>query len=400
MGEQQVDILIIGGGLTGATLMLALQGMGFSTLLVEAKPFSDKINADFDARSLALSPASQRILSMLGLWERLKAHATPIHMIHVSDQHRFGASRLNGTIDSPLGYVLEMQHINQALNQRLDKQQLMAPASLEGLDLNRHEALIKTPSGMLTIKAQLIVAADGAESTVRKLLGLGAKTKEYKQQAIVANIGLNQAHQNKAYERFTAEGPLALLPMQEQRMSLVWAMSAQKAAEFMALDERAFLAQLQRAFGYRLGRLAQVGVRHTYSLKQRFMPEQAKWPVVFVGNAAHTLHPVAGQGFNLGLRDVASLAQCIVAEGLNQAMLDKYLQMRAADQQLITGFTDALISLFTSSIPGVGFARDLGLIAFDNIPFLKKCLARYAQGFSGVLPDLVCQIPLDVKEKT
>lgn len=399
MGEQELDILIIGGGLTGATLMLALQGMGFSTLLVEAKPFSDKINTDFDARSLALSPASQRILSMLGLWERLKEHATPIHMIHVSDQHRFGASRLNGSRDNPLGYVLEMQHINQALNQLLDKQQLMAPASLEGLDMNHHEALIKTPSGMLTIKAKLIVAADGAESTVRKLLGLGAKTKEYKQQAIVANIGLNQAHENKAYERFTAEGPLALLPMQEQRMSLVWAMSAQKAAELMALDERAFLAQLQRAFGYRLGRLAQVGVRHTYSLKQRFMPEQAKWPVVFVGNAAHTLHPVAGQGFNLGLRDVATLAQCIVAEGLNEAMLDKYLQMRAADQQLIMGFTDALIQLFTSNIPGVGLARDLGLIAFDNSLFLKKCLARYAQGFSGVLPDLVCQIPLDVKEK-
>jgi 2-octaprenyl-6-methoxyphenol hydroxylase len=395
VADKQVDILIIGGGLTGATLMLSLEGLGFTTLLIESKPFSAKANADFDARSLALSPASQRILHRLGLWDILKPDTAPIHMIHVSDQRQFGMSRLHGEEHNPLGYVVEMQYINQALHQLLPKNQLLAPATLKSLDLINKQATIAMNDVELTIEAQLIVAADGAESSVRQLCEVSAATKHYNQHAIVANVGLTHPHGHKAYERFTTFGPLALLPMQENRMSLVWALPPAKAEELMNLDEMIFLKELQRAFGYRLGRFAKIGKRFSYPLKQVLTKEQTKWPVVFVGNAAHTLHPVAGQGFNLGLRDVAMLAQCIANQGLNPQMLEHYLQLRRHDQQIISSFTDGLIQIFTSRLPGAGMARSLGLIALDNIPALKNLLARYARGFGGNIPDLVCDIALN-----
>ena len=398
MADKQVDILIIGGGLTGATLMLALQGLGFSTLLVETKPFSDKVRPDFDARSLALSPASRRILNMLGVWDILNEYATAIELIHVSEQHHFGVSRLQGNEQNPLGYVVEMQHINLALHQLLAQDQVMAPATVTALDLDNKTATVTTENGEVNITAQLIVAADGAESSMRRFCDLPNKTKSYNQQAIVANVGLLKPHEHRAYERFTPHGPLALLPMKDNRMSLVWAMPPKKAEEMMGLIEADFLCQLQESFGYRLGRFIKIGQRFSYPLKQVLMPQQTRWPVVFVGNAAHTLHPVAGQGFNLGLRDAATLAQCISKQGLTAEMLEQYVQLRRHDQQMITHFTDGLIQVFTSRLPGMGLVRNVGMIAIDNIPVLKSILARYARGFGGFTPDLVCDIALSLPE--
>ncbi|EHL31950.1 2-octaprenyl-6-methoxyphenyl hydroxylase [Legionella drancourtii] len=397
MVNKEIDILIVGGGLTGATLMLALQGLGFSTLLVDAQPLDTKIDPDFDARSLALSPASRRILAMLGVWTHLQEHATPIDLIHVSEQHHFGASRLHGQVDAPLGYVVEMQHINRALQQLVAAQQILAPAAVHAVDLAASSVTVTTAAGEMTITARLIVAADGAHSAVRRFCALPAQTKLYQQQAIVANIGLVNPHGGHAYERFTAHGPLALLPMQGNRMSLVWAMPPTEAEQLMSLTEVEFLCRLQQTFGYRLGRFTKVGKRFSFPLQQVLMPQQVKGSVVFVGNAAHTLHPVAGQGFNLGLRDVATLAQCIAAQGLNASMLQQYVQLRAHDQKMIACLTDGLISVFTSRLPGLGFARGLGLVALDNIPALKNLLARYARGFGGVIPDLVCEIALTEK---
>ncbi|MDI1353072.1 MAG: 2-octaprenyl-6-methoxyphenyl hydroxylase [bacterium] len=398
MSDLKVDVLIVGGGLTGATLMLALRGLGLSTLLVEAKPFASTIQTDFDARSLALSPATKAVLTMLGCWELLAPYATPIELIHISDQQRFGNARLTGSNANPLGYVIEMQYINRALHQLLAKEELLAPATLIAWDKINHRVTINTPAGEQQISAQLIVAADGAESLMRQFTQTQATIKEYQQHAIVANVGLNKPHANRAYERFTPQGPLALLPMQGNKMSLVWAMPPQQAAAFMTCSDERFLHELQQAFGYRLGRLLKIGTRFSYPLKQVLTNQQASWPIVFVGNAAHTLHPVAGQGFNLGLRDVAMLAQCIAQQGLNQLMLDNYLQARRHDQWMITHFTDGLIKLFTSRIPGIGLARNLGLIAMDNSALLKRLLARYAQGFGGVIPDLVCEIALTNRE--
>lgn len=394
MINQEIDILIVGGGLTGATLLLALQGLGYSTLLVDAQPLAHKVNPDFDARTLALSPASQRILNQLKIWQPLQEHVTSIEMIHVSEQSRFGASRLQSKPHDPLGYVVEMQYLHQALHHLLDTQSVLAPATVYSLDLENNTVSVKTEAGERQIKARLIVAADGAHSAIRKMCDLPCETKLYVQQAIVANIGLLQAHQGRAYERFTQHGPLALLPMQKNRMALVWALPPDEAAQYLALSDEAFLQKLQQAFGYRLGRLAKIGKRFAYPLQQVLMPQLVKNSVVFIGNAAHTLHPVAGQGFNLGLRDVATLAQCIAQQGLNVAMLKEYVQLRAHDQKAIIRLTDDLIRVFTSRIPGLGIARGLGLMAFDNLPSLKKLLAHYARGFGGVAPNLVCDIAL------
>ncbi len=181
-------------------------------------------------------------------------------------------------------------------------------------------------------------------------------------------------------------------------MSLVWSLPLEKAKQLLEMDEVHFLKELQAAFGYRLGRFIKVGIRTTFPLKQVIMPKKTHWPVVFVGNAAHSLHPVAGQGFNLGLRDVAAVAQCIAEFGLTEDMLKEYLRLRHHDQQMIRLLTDGMISLFTSRLPGIGFLRNLGLMAFDQLPLLKNLLMRYMRGFGGIIPDLVCEIALSSKE--
>lgn len=249
MANKETDILIIGGGLTGASLSLALQGLGFSVTLVESRPYSDKVNPDFDARSLALSPASQRILAMLGVWEILKEYTTPIHMIHVSDQHRFGVSRLQGETNSPLGYVVEMQYINRALSILINKEHLLAPAALKSIDFNNSTATVAHGDDMISIRAQLIVAADGTESMTRHLCNLPVKIKDYTQDAIVANVGLIKPHGNRAFERFTPNGPLALLPMMNDKMSLVWASKPEEAKRLAMLNDGDFCENCKLLLG-------------------------------------------------------------------------------------------------------------------------------------------------------
>ena len=224
------------------------------------------------------------------------------------------------------------------------------------------------------------------------------KIKPYHQLALVANIGLQRTHRQCAYERFTQEGSLAMLPMTLQRSAMVWCLSPDEAKRLQRMEESLFLKHLQRVFGYRLGRLMKVGQRIVFPLQEIVMPDQVAWPLVFVGNAAHTLHPVAGQGFNLGLRDVAALAQCIVKQGLNEVMLGQYQTMRQADQTAIIRLADGLVRLFGSRIPGLALGRSLGLVTIDNIQVLQQLLTRYARGYGGVVPDLVCGIPLEKKE--
>lgn len=400
MADYTVDILIVGGGLTGAALMLALADAGLNVLLVETKPFANALQPNFDARSLAISPATVRILHMLKIWPLLRESAMPINTIHVSEQHRFGNTHLHSKAENPLGFVVEMQHISGALHQRLDPHRVIAPARITALNAGEGTATISGLQGDISVQASLIVAADGAHSTVRALCGLDAKIKDYAQHAIIANIGLARSHQQCAYERFTSSGPLALLPLPGMRASLVWAVAPDEATRLLALSETDFLQHLQRAFGYRLGRFTRAGQRMIFPLQQILMTQLVTEKVVFVGNAAHTLHPVAGQGFNLGMRDVAMLAQCIVRNGLGPDMLATYQQSRRHDQAAITRFTDGLIELFTSRIPGIGIARAAGMIAVDNIPFLKTLLTRYARGFAGITPDLVCGIALNADEET
>ncbi len=398
MVDRTTDILIIGGGLVGSTLLLALANKGYELLLADAHDLSLDGTPHFDARSLALAPASQAIFKSLGLWEDLEPMATTINQIQVTEQGQFGAASLESSSGAALGYVLELQALNKALMPSLHSQNLLTGATLVRLDQQTSSATFQTSRGEKTIKARLIIAADGTESTVRRLSNQAVKKKDYAKHAIVANIGLARPHQGIAHERFTTAGPLALLPMNDNRLSLVWSLPPAEAARLTQLSETGFLTALQQAFGYRLGRFVQVGQRVIYPLQQALMPKQIAWPLVFVGNAAHSLHPVAGQGFNLGLRDVATLAQCIMEKGLNASMLHHYQSLRHNDQQMIINLTNNLINLFSTMFPGMRVARNLGLLAFDNIPLLKKSLIHYASGFAGIVPDLVCGLELHAKE--
>lgn len=397
--HDKVDVLIIGGGLIGMALMLALKPLGYRVRMVEACARSDENPGMLDTRSIALSPASIRILEQLQVWSDIKPQAAPINMIHVSEQGCFGQARLNRTSDDePLGAVVEMHVLSTALHAHLNADDVFVPARLTALDAATGIATLETTSGETKLEARWVIAADGTHSSVRKVCGVQADYKTYPEHAIAANIQLSRSHNHVAYERFTSSGPLALLPLPGRYMALVWTCSPEEAARLKLLDDADFLQALQRAFGYRLGRFMAVGQRMTYPLRQVMIHRQVHERVVFVGNAAHTLHPVAGQGFNLGLRDVAMLAQCFAEHGLRVKALTRYQIARASDQETIMASTDALVSLFKNPIPGIGFARRLGLVALDNSDSLKNMLLRHAKGFGGVVPDLVCGIPLKPKD--
>lgn len=390
--NDSVDVLIIGGGLIGAALMVALADSGYRCLLVDAHPFADTPKEHFDARTLALSPAGVTILTMLNAWHKLAADAQAITSIHVSEQACFGTTRLNARNEGPLGYVIELTRVQNALKQLLNPAHILAPAQLLALDGNI--ATIQQGEKKQQIKTQLLVAADGINSTVRRLLDLPIKSKPYNQVALTANIGLRRSHRGCAYERFTPTGPLAMLPMTEQRAALVWCLPPAEAQRLSTIEDKVFLAHLQQTFGYKLGRFTKVGRRTTFPLSHATMPKPVQWPAVFVGSAVNNLHPVAGQGFNLGLRDVATLAQCIMQQGINPNMLQIYQTMRHDDQRAITQLTHGLVKLFTSQFPGVRLGRNLGLMLMDNSSWLKAALGHYARGYGGVVPDLVCNIPL------
>ncbi|MGV3740211.1 MAG: FAD-dependent monooxygenase [Gammaproteobacteria bacterium] len=395
MGDYQVDIVIIGGGLSGAALLLALIPTGLRVLMVDSQDlFKPQTNMS-DARSLTLSIASMRILQSLNLWQEIAVKATAIHKIHVSEQNRFGTACLESPNQQPLGYVVPIQHLVHILYKNIARNTVLAPATVTAFDSEQRIVTIQKDNKQQTIQATLVVAADGSHSSMRNFCGLAVKIKEYDQYALVTHLNLARAHKNIAYERFTPSGPLALLPLEPKKMGLVWSLSLTEAEQLVTMEDDAFLQKLIQVFGYRLGRFVGVGNRITYPLRQMLMPQTVQGSVVFIGNAAHTLHPVAGQGFNLGLRDVAMLAQIIRQNDLSSpTLLNQYQQARMHDQTAIARFTDGLIALYRGNGLGIRTARQLGLLALDNNRLFKNIVARYASGLAGVVPDLVCGIPL------
>lgn len=397
----EIDILIIGGGLIGMTLTRAFGLMNYRVRMIEAYPSSQAPPPHLlETRSIALSPSSMCIFNQLKIWPSLSCEVSPIQTIHVSEQGRFGAARLQShKSGEALGYVVGMHVLQNILTMHLNDTDIIQPAFLVALDAASGLATIRTDSGEQHIKAQWVIAADGQASSVRKYCDVVTHHKAYAEHALVTNIALSRAHQQIAYERFTQDGPLALLPLKGPHMAVVWTLKAADAKRLQLMEAAAFLESLQRTFGYRTGKMIAVGARNTYPLKQVVMPKQIDKKVVFIGNAAHTLHPVAGQGFNLGLRDVAMLIQCAAQYGLTEQALKHYQSQRITDQSMTMRATDGLVSLFKNAWPGIGFARGMGLLALDNSNHFKNLLLRYGQGFGGMVPDLVCGFSLDTMTK-
>ena len=395
MTDYQADIAIIGGGLNGAALVHALKATGLRVFMIDSQDVLQKEIVAKDTRTLTLSIASFRILRSLGIWPKLAPYTTAIQTIHVSEQGCFGTACIEATEQGPLGYVVPIQHLIQALYHDLNPCSVLVPATVLACDAEQGLITVQMGDASHTIQAKLIVAADGSHSSMREFCRLPVLVKDYRQHALVTQITLARAHQQIAYERFTSSGPLAMLPLEPKRMGVVWSLLPEESERMVEMNDQQFLQQLTKVFGYRLGRFIAVEHRDIYPLQQMLMTKSVHGSVVFIGNAAHTLHPVAGQGFNLGLRDVAMLAQTITQLGLDAPnLLTTYQQARHHDQTVIAGFTDRLVSIYGQSHFGLRMVRQLGLLILDNNRLLKRLVARYASGLGGVVPDLVCGIPL------
>ncbi|WJW75877.1 2-octaprenyl-6-methoxyphenyl hydroxylase [Thiohalobacter sp. IOR34] len=410
MTDDSYDILIAGGGLVGASLACALGGQGLRIGLIEAHPFEAADAPGYDDRAIALAQGSQCIFQGMGLWPALAPHASPIERIHISDRGRFGFARLDAGEAgvAALGYVALGRDMGVVLGRRLaelEDVELLCPARFVevALDEAQVQVDIEQDGRQRRLGARLLVAADGSRSPIREQLGIATRVRDYGQTALIANVTPQRPHRQVAYERFTDSGPLALLPLDGERCALVWTLAREAVDEVLALDDAAFLAALQDRFGYRLGRFLKVGRRDVYPLSLLRAREAVRSRLALIGNAAHTLHPIAGQGFNLGLRDVAALAEVIVDAvragedpGALQ-VLDRYAGWRAADQRRVMAFTELLLRLFGNPLPPVAWARDLGLLAFDLLPPLKRQFGRLAMGRAGRLPRLARGLELGLR---
>lgn len=405
MRETAYDIAIVGGGMVGASLAVAVQPLGLKTILIESIPFGSDSQPSFDERTTALSNGSRRILTAMQLWPEISAAAAPIRRIHVSDQGRFGFARLDAAEEGvrALGYVVANRILGRALWQRLQAQpvfELLCPARVVDVAATDQAVRLRVSAGGASereITARLLVAADGAQSSVRPALGIEAETWDYSQTAIITNVATQRPHGHVAYERFTASGPLAILPMSDERCTVVWTLPPESAQATLALDDGEFLARLQASFGFRLGRFTRVGRRFGYPLALTRASEQIGTRTVIIGNAAQGLHPIAGQGFNLGLRDVATLADIIAADVPHlgeREPLERYQEWRRRDRRSIIAFTDGLVRLFGNPLMPVKLLRDFGLLVFDVTPAAKSALSALSMGFAGRLPRLARGVPL------
>jgi 2-polyprenyl-6-methoxyphenol 4-hydroxylase len=406
------DVIIVGAGMVGASLACALTrpasaGQAVpSVLLVEAAPISlegPPRQPGFDTRSTVLSASSRDALERLDLWSSLAAFAEPITQILVSDQGRFGSVRMSAREAKvpALGYVAENGALGRSFNQALlrsDRFTLRAGTRVRDLR--------PVPGGMQlmlegtdeVLSAALVVLAEGGRSGLAARLGIEQVEEPYGQSAVIANIACELPHQGRAWERFTSKGPLAFLPLPdfegEYRCALVWTHPAAEAEAVLALSDADFLARLQADFGQTLGTLRKVGKRALFPLRLTVAAEQIRPALALLGNVAHTLHPVAGQGFNLALRDALALAhEARAALAVDEApgsmkYLQRFQASTASDQELTIGFSHHLVSLFSSSKPGLGLVRQLGMAGLDHLSPLRRALARQAMGYRRQRVDL------------
>lgn len=391
------NLAIVGGGLVGASLAMSLQAgakeRGWKIVLIEQFAPGDTYQPSYDARSSALSFGARQIYERLGLWQNIARRAEPILHIQVSDRGRFGSARLSAMEEGvpALGYVVENAWLGQCLWQGLDKDVVTwrVPAEVKHMQAlpNGYRLLLDDET---ELECDLAVLADGGRSSLREQLGIGVRQRPYNQSALIANITPSEAHCGQAFERFTDEGPMALLPLPENRCALVWTRTGADTQRLLELDDRSFLSELQNVFGYRLGTLQQVGARHVYPLNLIEAEEQVRSHLVVLGNAAHSLHPIAGQGFNLSLRDANALAQTLLASDTlpgDLATLQVYREQQRMDQQLTVGFSDQVTRLFGSNQSLIATGRNLGLLGLDLLPPAKRWFARQAMGL-GTRPNV------------
>ncbi len=394
--DNHFDLIIIGGGLAGASLACALKDTPLKIALIEAHELNTDSQPCYDDRTVALSYGSRCIFDAMELWPVLAPFAEPINSIHISDRGHFGVTRLSREQEAveALGYVLENRDIGQQLYAVIEKSSnihLFCPAELNSLQQDGQQVSIDIAIDGKTqaLTGKLLVAADGNKSRVLQLLNIGSSRKDYAQSALITNITPGKKHNNVAYERFTETGPLAFLPMTQNRCSVVWTVSPEQADYLYALDESDFTAQMQQRFGFRLGQIKKVGKRQIYPLFLQSATQMAQGRVAIIGNAAHSVHPVAGQGFNLALRDVALLAELIVDKQRRNedigspAMLQQYESLREDDIKRVYGFTDVLVRTFSNAIAPVAHARSLSLLLVDVLPDLKHQLAVQSMGLNA-----------------
>ncbi len=407
MARVDYDVIIAGAGMVGSCLALTLARLPLRILVVDPAADAAPGEASFDARVTALANGSQRILSALDLWPSIEAEAQPIATIHVSNRGSFGMARINARDEgvAALGYTVENQRLQRTLvadrerwpNVEWRQRTRLVDAALADEQVT---ATLTGPDGTESLTASLLVAADGSRSQLRKVLGAQVKEHDYGQIAVVANCTTQRPHRGIAYERFTAEGPVAMLPLPRARSGFIWTLPKAAGKELASCTDGEFLTALQRAFGYRLGRFVRLGERQAYPLVASSARPIAGDRMLLIGNAANTLHPVAGQGFNLALRDVSILAEVIDrhlnagADPGSTAVLDSYQQWRQSDQDKVAWFTHNLIGLFGMDQRPVKFGRNLGLVMFDLVPGAKAVLAKHTMGLAGRLPRLARGVPL------
>lgn len=386
--ETEFDVVIVGGGMAGSTLAYALSVIvpELSVAIIE-KQAPAVASVSFDSRSIALAAGSVTWLQQSGLWPLLNQYACAITDIAVSDRGHFGKTWLNAAeYQLPaLGYVLEVENLGTVLQQQLRDKPLLTrfqPAEIASITPTTASQQIRLQDGTL-LSTKLLVFADGNRSVAAQSAGFQYQQQDYPQTALIANLALERPHQGKAFERFTETGPIALLPLTGQRYSLVWTVSPEQADTLLQLPESAFQAQIQKAFGYRAGIFTKVGQRAAYPLLLRRAEQVVRHRTLLLGNSLHSIHPVAGQGFNLAIRDIIQLTT-LAAEYRHQlgeyAMLRAYEQQRQADMKKVIWLTDSLVRLFSNSSRFMALIRNTGLLAMLLSDDLKRPLAEQTMG--------------------
>ncbi|QNX61557.1 2-octaprenyl-6-methoxyphenyl hydroxylase [Acinetobacter seifertii] len=401
----QQQVIIVGGGMVGLSLSLMLAKANIAVKLLEAVKYPNyddqnvaPYHSSFDARNTALSRRSVQIYQKLGLWDALQQHATPILQVHITEQGSFGKARLVAEQEKveSFGQVIENAWLGRVLLTQVRQQpliELIDGVQVTALTQDAEQVHIEAQRGdeLLKLESKLLIAADGRDSFCRQAIGVGVDVHDYDQVAIVTTVQTSKPHEQVGFERFSALGPLALLPLPgEYRRSVVWPVKKGTEDEWLGEEnDQHFLSALQQTYGDRAGKFEKTGKRFSYPLSQVLAHKQAVGRVILMGNAAHTIHPVAGQGFNLCLRDADVLLRYLVNQLSksndigNPYNLLAYEQARLSDQQRVIKFCDTVVRGFSNQNPLLKLIRNTGLIAFDVIPGVKPLVANYAMGLKA-----------------